>query len=151
MALVAYCHGLRASEVVGLTRANVETGYLVVQRLKRSLKTKQPLIEHENPLLNERQVLFDYMAEFNRNQRLFPVTRQRFWQIIQQHAKAAGIPEHKRHPHALKHSIAMKLIGTAGIENTRQYLGHKSGSSTLEYLKVSDEQASDAAARALKV
>jgi site-specific recombinase XerD len=70
---------------------------------------------------------------------------------MRKHAKAAGIPAHKRHPHILKHSIALQTIKTAGIENVRQHLGHKSLSSTGEYLRVSDEEASAAVSKALKV
>jgi site-specific recombinase XerD len=44
----------------------------------------------------------------------------------------------------LKHSIAMQSIREAGIENVRQYLGHRSISSTGAYLKVTDEAASAA-------
>lgn len=43
----------------------------------------------------------------------------------------------------------MQTIHSAGIENVRQYLGHKSMSSTGEYLKVTDEAASAAIREAL--
>ena len=150
MILVAFAHGLRASEVVQLTRDNFHGDRLNVQRLKGSRFTSQPLVEHPEPLLNERQALFAFLAKMQGKRRLFPITRQRFWQIVQEHAEAAGIAPHLRHPHVLKHSIAMQMIGTAGIENTRQYLGHESISSTGEYLEVTDEDASQAARRALE-
>ena len=70
--------------------------------------------------------------------------RSQFWRLVRKYAKAAGIPEHKAHPHVLKHSIAMQTIGSAGIENVRQYLGHKSISSTGAYLRVTDADASSA-------
>ena len=151
MILVAFAHGLRATEVVQLTRENLNDCFLDVQRLKGSLRTVQPLIEHENDLLNERQFLFAFALKCVPKQRLFPITRQRFWQLLQEYGERAGIPEHKRHPHVLKHSIAMQMIHSAGIENTRQYLGHKNISSTGEYVKVSDAQASAAAGEALKL
>jgi hypothetical protein len=44
----------------------------------------------------------------------------------------------------------MQTIGIAGVQNVRQRLGHKSGSSTLEYLKVDDDEASHAIESALK-
>jgi site-specific recombinase XerD len=56
---------------------------------------------------------------------------------------------HKAHPHVLKHSIAMQTIEHAGIENVRQYLGHKSISSTGSYLKVTDAEAAASVQRAL--
>ena len=151
MILVAYSHGLRASEVTRMQRDAIADGHITVARLKGSLRTTQPLVEDENPLLNERKGLFDFSASVHGKQRLFPVTRQHFWRLVQRYAKAAGIPERKRHPHVLKHTIAMQTIHTAGIENVRQYLGHKSMSSTGAYLKVSDEVASAAISSALKV
>ena len=149
MILVAYSHGLRASEVTRLQADAVKDGHLTVARLKGSLRTVQPLVADENPLLDERKFLFDFAASVHGKQRLFPVTRQHFWRLVQRYAAEAGIPERKRHPHVLKHTIAMQVIHGAGIENTRQYLGHKSMASTGAYLKVSDAEASDAVARAL--
>lgn len=149
MILLAFNHGLRASEVVNLQGDNVRDGFLTVQRLKGSLKTVQPLMEHANPLLNEKEALFAFVQKTSGNQRLFPITRQHFWRLIQRYAKAAGIAKHKAHPHCLKHTIAMQVIHAAGIENTRQWLGHKNISSTGAYLKVSDEDAARAVRGAL--
>jgi integrase len=151
MILLAFLHGLRASEVVALRADSFSETHLTVQRLKGSLKTSQPLLEHENPLLNERKAVFDFSRGRPRNQRLFKLTRERFFQIFREHAKAAGIPKHMRHPHVLKHSIAMQIIESAGIVATRQYLGHKSIKSTGEYLKVNDEEASAAVKKVLSL
>lgn len=142
MILTAFWHGLRASEVVAITRDDVQDGYLTVKRLKGSLKTTQALIRHADPLLDEATAYLDLSLNLETNQRFFPIHRATFWRLIRRYAKAAGIPQHKAHPHALKHSIAMQMIDTMGIEHVRQLLGHKSLSSTGEYLKVSDEQAS---------
>jgi integrase/recombinase XerD len=150
MILVAFSHGLRASEVVAIVRDDIADGFLTVQRLKGSLKTTQELIESEDPLLNERKGVFDYTRGMAGNQRLFPIGREYFWKLMRRYAEQAGIPSHKRHPHILKHSIAMQTIHSAGIENVRQHLGHKSIASTGEYLKVSDSEASAAVQRALK-
>src|SRR5208337_1504215 len=150
MILVAYSHGLRASEVTGMQADAVKDGHLTVARLKGSLRTVQPLVSDENPLLDEASALFAFAGSLHGKQRLFPVTRQHFWRLVQRYAAAAGIPERKRHPHVLKHTIAMQVIHSAGIENTRQYLGHKSMSSTGAYLKVTDAEASEAVGRALK-
>lgn len=148
---LAFRFGLRASEVIALRRDNFDGEYLTVQRLKGSLKTTQQITGHADPLLNGRQRLFDFLCLLRGKQRLFPITRQRFWQLLEEHGKTAGIPKHLRHPHILKHTIAMQTIGTAGIENVRQHLGHKSIASTGEYLKVTDDQAAAAVERALGV
>lgn len=144
MILVGYWHGLRASEVVGLTPSSIEDGCITVARLKGSMKTTQPLPEHEDPLLDLRQDLIDYIAGMHPNQRVFPVSRIHFWRLVRKYSAEAGIAKRKGHPHILKHSIAMQTIRSAGIENVRQYLGHKSLASTGAYLKVSDAEASAA-------
>jgi integrase/recombinase XerD len=150
MILVAYSHGLRASEVTKLQAVAVRDGHITVARLKGSLRTVQPLVADENPLLDERGGLFAFIASLHGKQRLFPVTRQHFWRLVQRYAEAAGIPERKRHPHVLKHTIAMQTIHMAGIENVRQYLGHKSMASTGAYLKKTDAEASLAIGDALR-
>lgn len=149
MILVGYWHGLRASEVVGLERRDVADGHVTVARLKGSLKTTQPLVRHEDTLLNEADALEAWIQNLHPNQRLFPVTRIHFWRLVRRYAAAAGIPKRKGHPHILKHSIAMQSIQSAGIENVRQYLGHKSLASTGAYLKVDDATASTAVTAAL--
>lgn len=150
MILVAFSHGLRASEVIALETDAVKDEHISVRRLKGSLATTQPLLSDLNPLLDERAGLFAFLRNLHGKQKLFPITRQHFWRLVQRYAKAAEIPERKRHPHVLKHTIAMQVIHSAGIENTRQYLGHKSMASTGAYLKVTDAEASAAVATALK-
>ena len=150
MILMAYSHGLRASEVTALQRDAVRDGMLTVSRLKGSLRTVQPLVESAEPLLNERESLFAFVALLRGKQRLFPITRQHFWRLMQRYAAEAGIPARKRHPHVLKHTIAMQTIHSAGIENVRQYLGHKSIASTGSYLKRTDAEAAIAIGDALK-
>jgi len=149
--LMAYSHGLRVSELVAIKRDDIRDGYLTVPRLKGSLRTVQPLVSDEDPLLDERKAVFDFTRNMAGNQRLFPITRRQFGRVVERHGTEAGIPRHLCHPHALKHTIAMQTIHTAGIENVRQYLGHKSISSTGAYLKVSDADASAQIASALKV
>lgn len=147
--LVAFWHGLRASEVLAIKAHDIRDGYLTVKRLKGSLKTKQPLLGHLDPLFNERRFVYEFIDGMQGNQRLFPISRVQFWRLVRTYALAAGIPAHRAHPHALKHSIAAQMIQSAGIENTRQWLGHKSISSTGEYLRVTDDRAASAVARAL--
>lgn len=166
--LVGYWHGLRVSEITGgptwvtckktgekhliqgFTPEAVRDGYITIQRLKGSEKTTQPLVSHENPLLNERDQIIALVANSEPGKPVFHFTRHRFWMIMRRHCKTAGIAEHKAHPHILKHSIAMQTIQGAGIENVRTYLGHKSISSTGAYLKVDDDVASRAIAGAIK-
>jgi type 1 fimbriae regulatory protein FimB len=149
MILVGYLHGLRASEVIGIKADDIKDGHLSVRRLKGSCRTIHPLLRSDEALLDEAKSLVEYAEKVPRNQRLFPVTRRTFGRIVERHARTAKIPRHLAHPHILKHTIAMQTIQSAGIENVRQYLGHKSMSSTGAYLKVSDAEASTAIQKGL--
>jgi integrase len=142
--LTTFWHGLRASEATGLRNEQIRDGFIVVQRLKGSLKTRQPLVANANPLLDEKTALESLVAGLPAKARIFPIFRIQFFRIVQKYGREARLPQHVCHPHVLKHSIAMQTIKTAGIENVSQYLGHKSIASTGSYLKVSDEQASQA-------
>jgi type 1 fimbriae regulatory protein FimB len=142
--LVAYCHALRASEAVNLRAEQVRDGFIDVPRLKGSMRTIQPLVKSNDPLLDERTVLTAYMA--GKTGRLFDIGRAQFFNIFRKHCVTAGIPAHLRHPHILKHSTAMHNIRQAGIENVRVYCGHKSIASTGAYLAVDDSAASAAMA-----
>src|SRR5215472_10818900 len=68
-------------------------------------------IKYRNICLQKRQnVKFRTADQAGGDELLFPITRQRFFQLFRQYAAEAGIPKHKRSPHKLKHSIAKHLI-----------------------------------------
>jgi len=159
--LLAYRHGMRASEVCNLRLADVDlkAGSISVRRLKGSLHTVQPLYRHKGqPLLDEVTALrtwlrqresdgSDYLFLSQKGGRLH---RSQFFRLFQACAEAAGIPWQKRHPHALKHSLASHLVaGNVNLALVKQCLGHKAIGSTMKYVAVSDTQASEAAQAAL--
>jgi type 1 fimbriae regulatory protein FimB len=156
MILMAYVHGLRASEVchLKLSDANLAERTVRVERLKGSLSSTQEMHAHRGePLLDEAKVLKAYLAERvdDRSGFLFlsqkggAMSRQHFHTLFQALAEEAGIPPHKRHPHALKHSLASNLIDqNVNLAIVQMALGHRSISSTMVYIGVSDEQVADA-------
>ncbi|MFZ0737562.1 MAG: tyrosine-type recombinase/integrase [Candidatus Acidiferrales bacterium] len=161
MILLAYRHGLRASEVCGikLTDIDLKSGSISIRRLKGSLHTIQPLYQHRGqPLLDETAALrtwlrkrpadgSDYLFTSQKGGRL---GRTQFFRNFQTVAETAGLPVEKRHPHVLKHSLASHLIaGNANLALVRQALGHRSISSTMQYIGTSDSQAAEALQRAL--
>src|SRR5271166_367381 len=100
--LLAYRHGLRASEVAGITPEHFQDGFLVLQRLKHSKRTTQRV----QPELWA--VMEPLIAQASAGQRVFGYTsRWAFYRAVQKHAAAAGIPAPMRRPHALKHSLAI--------------------------------------------
>ncbi len=145
MMKIAYNHGLRATEVCELTGRDIRDGFLTVDRKKGSLKTTQAYVSNTDPDFDEAEELTSLAGTLKPKDKLFPgISRFNFNYAVRAAGKKAGIPVHIAHPHALKHSCAKAII-KGGVEYTKQYLGHKSGASTLEYLKVSDEEASTVA------
>lgn len=158
--LLAYGHGLRASEVANLTLHDVDlkNGQITIRRLKGSLRTTQDLLACKGKtLLNERYALSEWLKARPQtdNDALFPSRKtgramDRFqinW-LFAQVAEQAGLPKQLRHPHVLKHSRAHHLLkNNVDIAAVKQALGHKSILSTAKYLKVDDAEASEAMQR----
>ena len=137
MLLVTFNHGLRSSETLALTDANVVSGHLVVQRLKKSRKTTQPLLGDEQELASLRG-------------RFFPMSRMTMWRKIQAYGKAAGIPEHLLHAHALKHTCGrLGFKGGMSIPDVQSYLGHVNGGNTMIYMQSDEGEACNAFAAAV--
>jgi integrase len=66
MILLAYRHGLRASEICGLQLPDIDqkSGSITAERLMGSLKTVQPIYEHRGqPLLDEKEALREWMKK----------------------------------------------------------------------------------------
>ena len=148
MIKVGFLHGLRVSELINLTREDIRDGYIKVQRLKGSMKTVQPYVRHPDSEIDESEALEALYGTLRSGEKLFPMTRNGVYRLMQRTGKRAGIPAHKLHPHVLKHTCAMLSIDKIGIQKVRQYLGHKSIASTGAYLNETDETASKAFAGA---
>jgi integrase len=161
MVLLAYRHGLRASEVCGLklTDIDLKAGSVSIRRLKGSLSQVQPLYQHRGqPLLDEIAALrawlktrpadgSDFLFTSQKGGR---IDRTQFFRIFRACAETAGLPLEKRHPHVLKHSLASHLVaGNVNLALIRQALGHRSITSTMQYVGTSDGQAAEAAQVAL--
>jgi integrase len=161
MILLAYRHGLRASEVCGIKLDDIDlkTSSISIRRLKGSLHTIQPIYQHRGqPLLDETAALrawlrkrledgSDYLFTSQKGGKL---DRTQFFRNFQTVAESAGLPVEKRHPHVLKHSLASHLVaGNANLALVRQALGHRSINSTMQYIGTSDSQAAEALQKAL--
>lgn len=161
MILLAYKHGLRASEVCGLKLADIDlkSGSISIRRLKGSLQTVQPLYPHRGqPLLDEVNALRSWLRERKQDgsdylfisQKGGRLDRTQFFRIFRACAEAAWLTPEKRHPHVLKHSLASHLVaGNVNLALIRQALGHRSINSTMQYVGTSDGQAAEATQAAL--
>jgi site-specific recombinase XerD len=161
MILLAYRHGLRASEVCRLKLADVDqkAGSISIRRLKGSLQTVQPLYQHRGqPLLDETAAIRSWLRKrpsdgsnyLFTSQKGGRLDRTQFFRVFQTIAQIAGLPVDKRHPHVLKHSLASHLVaGNVNLALVRQALGHRSINSTMQYVGTSDGQAAEVAQAAL--
>ena len=161
MILIAYRHGLRASEVCDLKLAhvNLKNRQISIRRLKGSLPTMQPIERHRGqPLLDELRALTTWLRERREDGSEFlflsrkggRLGRTQFFRIFKACAKEADLPAKKCHPHALKHSLATHLISeNVNLAWVKQCLGHKAIGSTMKYVTVSDTQAAAGAQAAL--
>jgi integrase len=161
MVLMSYRHGLRASEVCGLSMddLDVKNRSVTLRRLKGSMRTVQPLYEHRGqPLLDEvialrawtKQRPDDGSRYVFTSQKGGRLDRSQFFRLFQGYAEAAGLPAEKRHPHCLKHTLANHLImGNTNLALVRQALGHRSINSTMKYVGTTDGQAATAVKAAM--
>ena len=160
MILLAFRHGMRASEVCGLKLSDIDmkTGEITIRRLKGSLKTTQPLADHPGqPLLSEKRVLRQWLSErHDASEYLFTsqkggrLDRSAFFRIFKSVAEQAGLAKEKRHPHCLKHSLGFALVAeNVHLSVVKQALGHKNIASSAIYAVPTAEQTGRAVNTAL--
>ena len=139
-----YATGLRVSELINLKvlNVNLESGY--VRTMGKGAKERLVPIG-EKAIEAVREYLLDGRSQFLKrgnlphlflNFRGRPLTRQGFWKIIKNYAKAAGIKK-KISPHSLRHSFASHLLEAgADLRSVQVMLGHEDISTTQIYTHV---------------
>lgn len=141
-------HGLRVSEATGLTREHIIDGHLLIQRLKRSRKTNQPLLPNEKAGLEA--LASKVEGRFWLPQYAPHVARVIAWRLVQRYGREAGIPRFKCHPHVLKHTTGrLGYEGGMGLPELQAYLGHKDGGNTMIYAESPEQVACNAFAAAV--
>lgn len=136
--LTGFYFGLRVSEVINILGEDVQDRQVMVKRLKNSLPTLQP-IPVTDPASDFHLDLVELAKAAGPRERVFPLSRQRCDQFMKRYCRLAGIHRSKAHFHAFKHSIAMVLWNrTQHPGQIKAYLGHKSMSSTMQYLNEVD-------------
>jgi site-specific recombinase XerD len=136
---LAYHHGLRASEVSLLHRADVHAkqGHIYIPRVKGSLAKTYPL--QPNPLRRLRAYL---RTRTNDAPYLFistrgvPLERRSYWDLMQKYGQRAGLPKAKQHFHALRHAIAVHLLDAGtDVAFVQDRLGHANIQNTMVYMR----------------
>lgn len=139
-------HGMRASEICSLKKADVHLldNAITIRRLKGSMTTTQPMQEDEKLLLAEcikkspesRYVFADAFGK--------PIKRLTFYRWFRKACLEAGIAKDKAHPHVLKHALGYALIeANVSLPIIQKALGHKNISSTVIYAEPSEKVVGD--------
>jgi type 1 fimbriae regulatory protein FimB len=152
--LLAYKHGLRATEICRLKLTDVADGRLDCKRLKGSLHTNRPLESDPNTLLDEKRALAAWLREradlgsvFLFTSRLgHGMTRDAIGDIFEDAAFRSGIERGRRHPHMAKHTLG-SLAHRAGVPllDLQQLLGHRDIKATACYTHVTQDEAHEKA------
>ena len=142
MLLLAYRHGLRASELCNITMENIdlEAGNIRCQRGKGSISNWQQLAKDEvkavSTWLKKRPKTATAYLFISRKGKA--ISRSQFFRIIQFIGQKAGLSKEKCHPHILKHSVGTHLANAGmPVQVIQQRLGHRNIQNTMKYLQVS--------------
>jgi site-specific recombinase XerD len=141
MFLLAYGHGLRATEVASLTLDDVRGGMIHCARGKESETTDEQLRDHEQAALRnwlrERGDADGSVFLFTSRQGS-RLKRRQVYNLFRKCAELAGVSEHLAHPHILKHSYGTHLHQHgASPFYIMKSLGHKDVRTSLRYTHVS--------------
>ena len=138
--LVAYRHGLRASEIGLLQRADVDAkqGRISIHRLKGSLSAVYPMqpdvLKAIRSYLRTRNDESPYLFVSNRG---VPISRYMLHHLMQAYGDVAALPVEKRKFHCLKHSIATPLLDAgADLAFVKDWLGHAHIQNTTIYARL---------------
>jgi integrase len=139
LVLLAYRHGLRASELIALRwdQIDLKGGTLQVARLKNGAPSTHPLRGPELRALRAwKRGQSDAAPYVFTSLRGGPVTRRTVHHVVAESGKAAGI-EFPVHPHMLRHATGFYLANTGQDTRAIQlYLGHKNIQHTVRYTEL---------------
>lgn len=119
--------GVRITEAVSLRKQDIDFEHYTMQlRWLKSRKYNHRIVPMHPEL---RSLLQLYTASLKAENRVFPITRQRAWQITRKCLNG--------HPHQLRHSFAVNWLRCGGdIVTLHRILGHSKIQTTMEYLKI---------------
>lgn len=142
---VIYRYGLRRQEAALIRREHLSDGRIWITRAKGGISGEYPI----HP--TTRKLLWSYLAErgdhptpylfVTRQSHTRPISTSTIYQLFQRYAGAAELPLDRRHPHVLRHSIAVHLMNAGwDIADVQDWLGHRDIGSTLIYAAVTNKR-----------
>jgi len=147
MLQLLYASGMRVSELVSLNVEDVNTRSGEVRCFGKGHKERiipihdraVAAVERYSREGRPRLIRRDSERALFLNHRGERLTRQGFWQILKQYARAAGL-EGEVTPHTLRHSFATHMLsGGADLRAVQELLGHANISTTQVYTHLTTE------------
>ena len=146
MVLVAYRHGLRASELVDLRWDQVEfkTATLHIRRVKQGSPSTHPILGDELRALRRLQREQNPISAFVFNsERGAPFSTAGFARMVERLGAEARLG-FKAHPHMLRHACGYALANKGHDTRALQaYLGHRNIQHTVRYTELSPARFKD--------
>jgi integrase len=142
MIRMAFLHGLRASELVGLRwdQVNFDTANIFVKRKKGSLPSNQPIVADELRSLRALQRTAPASPFIFVSERGSPFTTAGFARLVERAGEAAEIGL-KIHAHMLRHACGHVLANKGKDTRTLQlHLGHKNIQHTVRYTELAPDR-----------
>jgi type 1 fimbriae regulatory protein FimB/type 1 fimbriae regulatory protein FimE len=139
MILVAYRHGLRASELCGLewSQIDFDGATLHVRRVKNGKPATHPIRGDEMRALRKLQRESSKSVYVFVNERGTPFSPDGFNWLVKRAGQKAGLV-FQVHSHMIRHSAGYKLAGDGHDTRAIQdYLGHKQIQHTVRYTELS--------------
>jgi integrase/recombinase XerD len=141
---VMYRYGLRRQEVALIRREHVGER-IWITRIKGGVSGEYPI----HP--TTRRLLWEYLEQLGSGSRPYlfitrqstsrPMSASTIYQLFRGYAETAGLPLDRRHPHVLRHSIAVHLMNAGwDAADVQDWLGHRDIASTMVYAAVTNKR-----------
>ena len=119
--------GVRITEAINLRKGDIDfTNYVITVKWLKSRKYNYRILPIHP---NLKELIQLYTATMKQEQKVFPISRQRAWQICQRHFNGS--------PHKFRHSFAVNWLRCGGdIVTLKRIMGHSKLQTTLIYLQI---------------
>lgn len=141
---VMYRYGLRRQEAALIRREHIGAR-IWITRLKGGISSAYPI----HP--TTRRLIWEYFEQLGddthpflfvtRQSAMRPMSASTIYHFFREYAAAADLPPDRRHPHVLRHSIAVHLMNAGwDVADVQDWLGHRDIASTMVYAVITNKR-----------
>lgn len=140
-----YRHGLRRREAAAIRREHLSDGRIWITRVKGGVSGEYPIHPATRRLLwsylNERAEDANPYLLVGRQHGSRSISPSLIYQLFRKYGANAHLPADRRHPHVLRHSIAVHLMNAGwDAADVQDWLGHRDIASTMIYATVTNKR-----------